>query len=954
MVLNKYIHIDVLFKQIQPELLLQNILSDYHVSSSPDMWEHRPLKVSSTNVSEACYCHCARTLPVNLRRTEDEIQQRFREFEFFMNHAPRGGIFSFLVEYSNHILRFQNAQPQCRQEHILEWRERTLALGQDLFTCAGLAARDLREHSTTYHFSWPSAIQTDNLSLRRMLARGMSENHFHLNGSTQIFPLAWCFLMNHPASARSYFNQKEFRENLTASASLGVRDNKNDWTDRIYDAAWIRAYLFRFITQRSLENPIDNDFEVFHSALGRHTTLTRGISSLRFQSAKLKQNQGMFCLDYAITEEVVANNHGANRLLSGERSFLYHCFLRCFAGTFTAQQMDLFYLYLLIKLRFREELIQVNGRKGFRNFSDYQDRKSMLWGDRPEYWEESYRLSLASTLSRSEPEERFVRSLEMRINHKTDPHSLLTQIRSIDLSAEYDLMECKESEDSEEDKEKNVDRLLRMKQDCLMNAQERASYFYTLHFIKKQLIPVTNQSNTYIRSPRNADVRREVEEQAKATGYALDRYSYLCSRIRGIDAASHEIGCRPETFAVAFRYLRNYCPVSPRTPQPRYWPYLNITYHAGEDFLDLTDGLRAIDEAICFINLERGDRLGHALALGTNPEQYYRIKDYRVYMPAQDLLDNLVWLLFRSLEWNVTISTSLRSSLHEQANQLLHRIYGELKVDERFGSTQYMTLDDYYRSWKLRGDDPSIYREAFLNPDQFPSYLNSLRNEHWSSCGSYDRAKLDEQLWEYSQSGESAELRNWLLEPSQTDQPLSRTAPSEDARYMEKIQYLLYQYHYGVQERLNGQKIVSFGASPEYVELVRAMQNRMMELIMIKGISIECNPSSNKLIGTFDKYEHHPIFRFNSFSLSLPEYQDWQVRLNVSVNTDDMGVFDTSLENEYALLYGCLQDRKKADGSQQIDNASILDYLNHLRRMGNDMVFPKAVSQRQRRARRNS
>lgn len=111
---------------------------------------------------------------------------------------------------------------------------------------------------------------------------------------------------------------------------------------------------------------------------------------------------------------------------------------------------------------------------------------------------------------------------------------------------------------------------------------------------------------------------------------------------------------------------------------------------------------------------------------------------------------------------------------------------------------------------------------------------------------------------------------------------------------------------------------------------------------MVRGIAVECNPSSNRLIGTFDCYEEHPIFRFNHFGLNLPEYNQSVGQLRVSINTDDLGVFDTSIENEYALLFGALCNRRNADGKLLLCHDEILAYLEHLRIMGNDMTFPKA------------
>ena len=115
-----------------------------------------------------------------------------------------------------------------------------------------------------------------------------------------------------------------------------------------------------------------------------------------------------------------------------------------------------------------------------------------------------------------------------------------------------------------------------------------------------------------------------------------------------------------------------------------------------------------------------------------------------------------------------------------------------------------------------------------------------------------------------------------------------------------------------------------------------------MTELMEQGISIECNPTSNYLIGTFQRYDRHPIFRFNHFGLELPDFPPSSTQLRVSVNTDDQGVFGTSLENEYALLMCCLQLRKTSDGQRLLSDDEIIAYLDHLRRMGNEMVFPEA------------
>ena len=79
---------------------------------------------------------------------------------------------------------------------------------------------------------------------------------------------------------------------------------------------------------------------------------------------------------------------------------------------------------------------------------------------------------------------------------------------------------------------------------------------------------------------------------------------------------------------------------------------------------------------------------------------------------------------------------------------------------------------------------------------------------------------------------------------------------------------------------------------------MKEIQDKMIAVLVREGIAIETNPSSNYLIGTIKKYDEHPIMRFNSRKLRKTERN---MSLNVSINTDDQGVFDTLLENEYAL-----------------------------------------------------
>lgn len=933
---SKTFSIDVLFGQIQPELLRQNLLGKEKDDplGRRVMPEETVYPLGTRQVSKEVYLHAARGIPEARHYTEDDIRQRYRYLQDDLVTKRNGGILRLPAEYALETLRYENGTPVCRQECLLDWRVRTLALSQDLFTCAGLALRDLHDNCITREFLWPAVVDTDHIELQRMLAKGVSENHFHLNGSTQMFSLAWSYLMNYPEDAGRYFQDENFQENLNSGLSYGVRDNRLTWRQRIYEAAWIRARLFEKARQgaeRIGEQELQ-DFRKFALSANKKGQIRSLVKSLRLGcQSRFPQRQGnKKCLDYALSGVLEQRQlQSPQRLLAGERQLLYACFRKAFDGTFEPSVCDLFYLYLLTKLRFREELIQINGRMGFRNFARYENRKGLTWGNRNEYWNESYRLSVAASLVAQERGAHRKKSMELRVSPGETPKALKQIILSSDLNILY---ACGENPMPEGFSDLASGSAAVSKSETQL--ENISDFFYVVHFIKQpiEILGDTDQREEEGKTrPRNDAVRRTVEKQAKAMASALETSSYLCSRIRGIDAANYEIGCRPETFATAFRYLRRHSPSVRRgqmLTNSRYWPQLGFTYHVGEDCLDLTDGLRAIDETICFLHLERGDRVGHAVALGLEPEVYYAAKKNEVLLPAQDLLDNLVWLLFRSLEWDVEMPHSLRAKLQSRVTQLLQEIYGrrmrELHLEDE---AKPLGAEWYYQSWKLRGDDPTLYENAIVDTKAFEQRLVQLGTGKWTNIEQYACAKMDSS-------------RFWM------EQEVDRN--SEEVRLRRELRGYLYLYHYDASVRRAGEKIQSFPITRAYQALIKNMQCCMMQKIMAKGIAIECNPSSNKLIAIYSDYDKHPMFRFNSYGLPLPREKERQ-QLRVSVNTDDQGVFDTSLENEYALLYSILQKFKNTDGSQMIDNDTIRNYLDHLREMGNDMVFPKACRRMQRR-----
>ena len=147
---------------------------------------------------------------------------------------------------------------------------------------------------------------------------------------------------------------------------------------------------------------------------------------------------------------------------------------------------------------------------------------------------------------------------------------------------------------------------------------------------------------------------------------------------------------------------------------------------------------------------------------------------------------------------------------------------------------------------------------------------------------------------------------------------------------------LYFAYHYNQIVRETGDEKTEWKTDQRYADLIYQLQEKMIQKLVQEGIGIETNPSSNYLIGTIQKYDEHPILRFNSRKLKDVSKN---MSLHVSMNTDDQGVFDTLLENEYALMAMALKKAKDENHQPLYDIEDIYEWIDYVRKMGVEQVF---------------
>ena len=150
--------------------------------------------------------------------------------------------------------------------------------------------------------------------------------------------------------------------------------------------------------------------------------------------------------------------------------------------------------------------------------------------------------------------------------------------------------------------------------------------------------------------------------------------------------------------------------------------------------------------------------------------------------------------------------------------------------------------------------------------------------------------------------------------------------------------YHVYQYNPKVKQE--GNKCVEIKVNLSIIKAVKKVQKKLQWVVAQKGIGIETNPSSNALIGTFKRYDKHPIQNWYNNGLVTDHKQLAEVaQIQVSINTDDQGVFATYIENEYAYLALALEKMKDEYGNPKYSRTVIYNWIDNIRKMGLSQSF---------------
>jgi hypothetical protein len=120
-------------------------------------------------------------------------------------------------------------------------------------------------------------------------------------------------------------------------------------------------------------------------------------------------------------------------------------------------------------------------------------------------------------------------------------------------------------------------------------------------------------------------------------------------------------------------------------------------------------------------------------------------------------------------------------------------------------------------------------------------------------------------------------------------------------------------YHRSAEVRSRGDEMMEVETCDQWCDLLLSAQNCVVDEITTRGLIIEVCPSSNARVGGF-AISDHPIFKW--VPVDFTGNQNLRNFPRVTVNTDDPGIFCTSLPAEFQRL--AMAARSKGFGEDQV------------------------------------
>ena len=379
------------------------------------------------------------------------------------------------------------------------------------------------------------------------------------------------------------------------------------------------------------------------------------------------------------------------------------------------------------------------------------------------------------------------------------------------------------------------------------NAEEPTELAWLVHFKR------TGPKNEL---PLFGGTIREMDSEADDIIRALRAKPTHLKMLRGVDICGVEEDQPLWVSADTLRRVRRHSRiVAGGRPALRLEP-LRLTVHVGEDFCSLTSGMRAVAEPFQWHLIERGDRIGHGLALTLDPSRWFdRHRGEVLIVKRFDRLLDLAFLAVYAEKQNDRQREWLREQIIDTVTSLGFESESSIEPDKKDVVETTKTL------WKSLGCRST---RRLLAADKYVG--DAPPHERW----------MHRYLWHRSvQKRAEHEVRIPVPVDDVNDVGEDEKEAVENLRH----------------ERA----------------LLKDAHLTLMREVARWQVCIESNPSSNLVVGSLDAMAAQE-FLARRPTQDIDEHGE---TLTWTISTDDPITFSTTLADEYAYAWAGMTMRAR-------------------------------------------
>lgn len=262
-------------------------------------------------------------------------------------------------------------------ENLFRWKDLSLYLGEDLLLsvahAANMVKNDVKWKSDTESYCWRNPVRHNHDALNLLLDKGLDDVHFHINGSVDGAELAWIFLMNHPERLDQLMGDIKDDARYDVVAELWNEEKSTSPREWVSIAIFIRAVLYDWLYKGRIDM---NELKRLKLSVEVRSTQTIDLHKYvgTHRNDNLTERAGdLFSWDYAeaggLERKLRQSSWAFHR---GERRFMTWMLVAALdERSVYKDALPFFYLYTLIKIRFRKDYVKTNPLIGLQNFNHY-------------------------------------------------------------------------------------------------------------------------------------------------------------------------------------------------------------------------------------------------------------------------------------------------------------------------------------------------------------------------------------------------------------------------------------------------------------------------------------------------------------------------------------------------------------------------------------------------------